>query len=98
MKRMNPSLFQSLEAQRRQEDLCSRGRGKYVYLHPHSTLCLDTSLQGGTLPGAPLDRGKYKFFSQLWVAYAYLAKEGALEKLAQRRESLMNSEERLAIS
>ena len=75
---MNPSLLQSLEAQRRQEDLCIKGRGKSVYLHPHSTLCLDTSLQGGTLLGAPLDRRKSKAFSQLWVAYSYLAKEGAL--------------------
>ena len=77
-KNMNPSLLQILEAQRRQEDLCIKGRGKSVYLHPHSTLCLDTSLQGGNLPGAPLDRSKSKVFSKLWAKYAYLAKEGAL--------------------
>ena len=75
---MKPSLLQSLEAQRRQEDLCIKGRGKFVYLHPHSTLCLDTSLQGGILPGAPLYRRKSKVFSQLREAYTYLAKEGAL--------------------
>ena len=77
-KKKNPPLLQILEAQRRQEDPCSKGRGKSIYLHPHSTLCLDTSFQGGTLPREPLDRRKYKVFSQLLVAYAYLAKEGAL--------------------
>ena len=77
MKEMNPYLFQSLEEQRRQEDLCNKGRGKYAYLHPHSTLYLDTSLQGGILPGPPLDERKSKVFSQLWVVYAHLDKEGA---------------------
>ena len=78
MKSMYPSLFQSLKEQRRQEDLCNKGRGKSVYLHPHSTLCLDTSLQGGILLGEPLDGRKSKVFSQIWASYAYLAKEGAL--------------------
>ena len=75
---MNPSLLHILEAQRRKEDLCIEGRDKYVCLHPHSSLCLDTSLQGDPPLGAPLDRRKSKVFFQLWATYAYLAKEGAL--------------------
>ena len=81
---MDPSPFQSLEAQRRQEDLCIKGRGKSVYLHPHSTLCLDTSLQGGSL----------KFSLNYRQHMHTLLRREPWEKLAQRKESLMNSGER----
>ena len=76
--RMNPLLFQSFETQGRQEDPCSNGEGKSTHLHLDPTLCLDASLKGGTILRVPLNRRRSKFFSQLWAAYAYLAKEGAL--------------------
>ena len=75
---MKPSLFQSLEAQGRQEDPCSNGEGKSAHLHLDPTLCLDASFKGGTISGVPLNRRSSKVFSELWESYAYFAKEGAL--------------------
>ena len=76
MRRIYPPL---LEEQRRQEDLCNKGRGKSVYLHSHPTLCLDASLQGGISAGRPLDWRETKVLSQLYAAATYLFKEGTLE-------------------
>lgn len=78
-KSMNPSLFQSLKEQRRQEDPCNKGRAKFVHLHSHPTLCLDASLQGGISTGRPLDWRETKVFSQLYEVATYLFKEGTLE-------------------
>ena len=78
MSNIYPSLFQKFDAQRRKEDLCKEGKEKSVHTHTHPALCLDVSLHGGIPPGRPPYGRKTKVFSQLWVAYDYLAKEGAL--------------------
>ena len=74
----HPSLFQKIDTQRRQEDLCSEGKEKSVDTHIHPALYLDVSLHGGIPLGRPPDWKKNKVFSQLWEAFTYLAKEGAL--------------------
>ena len=79
MEDINPSLFQILKEQRRQEDLCNKDRGKYVHLHSPPTLCLDASLQGGISTGRPPDWRGTKVFSQIYAAETYFFKEGTFE-------------------
>ena len=56
MRSTHPYLFQKVDAQKRQTDLCSEGKDKVVHSYMQSTLDIDVSLHGGIPPGRPPDQ------------------------------------------
>ena len=75
---MHPCLFQGVDIQKKETDLCSVGRDKSAHLHIQSTSDFDVPLHGGIPPRRPPNWKMNKNFSQHGVAFIYLAREGAL--------------------
>ena len=53
MRSTHPYLFQKVDAQKRQNDLRSEGKGRVIHSYMQSTLDIDVSLHGGITPGRP---------------------------------------------